>query len=65
MSEKNRHITEYEVITASEVPKKLSEGFQPYGSPMMSAGGIPHQAMVKYGDRPLQRPSADVLTRRE
>jgi hypothetical protein len=48
------------------VNEMIAQGYQPYGDPFTNpATQMLAQAMVKYGDKPLQRPSAEVLTRRD
>lgn len=51
---------------ADAVNGLITEGFQPFGSPFVNTlTQLPAQAMVRYGnDKPLMRPSTEVLTGR-
>lgn len=51
---------------ADAVNEMIADGFQPHGSPFVNTlTQLPAQAMVRYSsDKPLKRPSPEVLTGR-
>ena len=66
-SKEGQDIIQVDKTLVEAVNEMIGLGFQPYGDPFVTPlTQLPTQAMVRYGyDKPLQRPSRDVLTRKE
>lgn len=72
----DKNIREYIIVSddsanlvTAAVNRKIGEGWQPFGQLEVSGRGeygiVFAQPMVKYGSPPVNRPSPDVLLRRD